>query len=854
MEITDVPAKKRILIIDDTPVMIQMLADPLETDYEILVSKSGGEGLAVAATAPQPDLILLDIVMPGMDGYEVCRRLKSNPLTTDIPIIFLSSRKKEEDENKGFALGAVDYITKPFNPAIVRARVKAHILLKQHHDELETSVRERTAELIEINRRLEQEIIEHNRSDGINQALFSISNAVNTSVDLHALYRSIHRSLGRVIDAANFQIALYNPETNTIDYPYCVDEAYGQVEINRAIGASTFLSMQVIKSGRSMIYNQKDIRKLLQEKGGELSHRLPEIWVGVPLKKTENAMGMIAVQSYSDPHHFDTPDLNVLHAVSGQIGLAIEQKRAADALRKSEERYKRLSEVTIEGILFHDNGVVVDCNDSFARMFGYNRSELLGKNAIEICICHEYRATIYKNIMNSLSEPFEIKGQKQAGSVFPLEMESRETHYFGKTLMVTSVRDISERKRTEEKIIRMQKMEAIGTLAGGIAHDFNNLLGGILGNIGLLQMSLPEDHQALSRARTIEKIVQRGANLAKQLLGYAREGKYQIQIISINLLIRETLEMFSRTRRQILIHTSLQKDLWNVEGDPTQIEQVLLNLYINAADAMPSGGELFIDTENIMLSKIHAKHHLGEAGQYVVISVRDTGHGMDKETKKRIFDPFFTTKAVGKGTGLGLASAYGIVKNHNGNIDVYSEPGKGSIFKIYLPSCDKQAEEAVALEEKSVLRGNETILLVDDEYEFRDVGEAMLRELGYTVITAVNGREACEIFSDGKDAIDLVILDMIMPLMNGGETFNRLKSTKPAIKVLLSSGYSADSEAADILARGCDGFIQKPFRLIELSKRVRELLDKKQGESSKLKAESPKGKAEGGKGKRGQRY
>ncbi|MFZ5570330.1 MAG: response regulator [Thermodesulfobacteriota bacterium] len=948
-------ATKRILIVDDTPVMAQLLARTLSPDYDILVAENGRDGIAAAAAQPMPDLILLDIAMPEMDGYEVCRRLKNSPSTADIPVIFLTAMDSNDDQNRGFAAGAVDYITKPFNPILIKARVNAHLQTKRNQEELEFLVQERTRELLEINRRLQQEIQDRSRSDEINQALYSISNAVNTSSDLDALYRSIHRIMSRVIDAADFLIATYEPGTETIRYPYWVNESRHRLETEESIRVSNILLMEVIKTGRSMVFRRQDILALVQAAVYEYQGLLPEVWLGVPLKSRDTIIGAVAVQHDSDPDHFDVPDVNVLHTVSGQIAMAIEQKRAQEALRKSEERhskvleatsdgiwdwdirtnglyvdpsyyrlldyepyefpnrieewwkvvhpddvkplrraliahlkagtekfnaefrarkkngdfvwisgrgkvveidaegrptrmagthteithrklaeqalsesqerYKRLSEVTIEGVLFHDKGVVIDCNDSFAAMFGYQRDELLGKNVIEVCACPEYHEMIYQNVRDSYNEPYEIKGLKKDGTVFPVELEGKESHYFGKILRVTAVRDLSERKRTEEKMIRMQKMEAIGTLAGGIAHDFNNLLGGILGNIGLLQMYLPEGGPAWTRLKTIEKIVHRGANLAKQLLGYAREGKYQISPININLLIRETLEMFGRTRRQVIIHSHLQNDPWTVEGDPTQIEQVLLNLYINAADAMPNGGELFVETENMVISKIHAKQHLGEPGQYVMISVRDTGHGMDKEIKKRIFDPFFTTKDVGKGTGLGLASAYGIIKNHNGNIDVYSEPGKGSIFKIYLPSSDKHAGEVVQAEEKT-LKGSETILLVDDEYEFRDVGEEMLRELGYEVITAVNGQEACDIFTARHGAIDLVILDMIMPIMGGGKTFDFLKTIQPSARVLLSSGYSADSEAAEILSRGCDGFIQKPFRMFELSKKLRELLDK----------------------------
>jgi CheY-like chemotaxis protein len=369
-------------------------------------------------------------------------------------------------------------------------------------------------------------------------------------------------------------------------------------------------------------------------------------------------------------------------------------------------------------------------------------------------------------------------------------------------------------------------MEAIGTLAGGIAHDFNNLLMGIQGRASLMLMDIDSIHPNYVHFKEIEDIVKRGADLTKQLLGFARGGKYEVKPTDMNDLISKSSDMFARTKKEISVYGKYQEGIWTVEADKGQIEQVLLNLYVNAWQAMPGGGELYLRTENITLDESYVKPFHVKPGRYVKISITDTGAGMDKATRQRIFEPFFTTKEMGRGTGLGLASAYGIIKNHEGVINVYSEQGKGTTFSIYLPASDKEV-----IEEKEVfgelLKGTETVLFVDDEEMIREVGGALLRQLGYKVLSAGNGKEAVEVYSNNKDKIDIVILDMIMPEMGGGKAYDKMKEINPDIKVLLSSGYSVNGDATKILKRGCDGFIQKPFNMKQLSKSIREILDKR---------------------------
>jgi PAS domain S-box-containing protein len=385
-------------------------------------------------------------------------------------------------------------------------------------------------------------------------------------------------------------------------------------------------------------------------------------------------------------------------------------------------------------------------------------------------------------------------------------------------------KDITEQRQLEGELAQAQKMKAIGTLAGGIAHDFNNLLMGIQGRASLMFLDTDSDHPHYEHLKGIEDIVESGAGLTKQLLGFARGGKYEVKPTRLNDLIDKTARLFGRTKKEITLHKSYQKDIWPSEVDRGQIEQVLLNLYVNAWHAMDGGGDLYLRTKNVTLEKQDVTPLGVVPGNYVKISVTDTGVGIDEETQRRIFEPFFTTKEMGRGTGLGLASAYGIIQNHGGVIDVVSKEGKGTTFSIYLPASAKK----IPKEEDgptTVLRGTESVLLVDDEDMIIDVGQEILEEMGYKVFLARSGKEAIETYAENKHKIDMVILDMIMPDMGGGEAYDRMKEVDPNVKVLLSSGYSIEGQASDILARGCNGFIQKPFSVKQLSHTIRQVLD-----------------------------
>jgi len=395
--------------------------------------------------------------------------------------------------------------------------------------------------------------------------------------------------------------------------------------------------------------------------------------------------------------------------------------------------------------------------------------------------------------------------------------------------IVVNIRDISARKNAEQERSKLQeqlqqamKMEAIGRLAGGVAHDFNNVLMAIQGNVSLMLLDCDPGHDLFPRLRNIEKQVASGSRLTSRLLGYARKEPQQWRAVQINRLVRDSAETFGRTRKDLSIELCLDENLAPVHGDPDQVEQILWNLFINASDAMPQGGRIQVTTKNASREEM-AGRNLPKPGPYVMLSVADSGMGIDPETIAHIFEPFFTTKAAGKGTGLGLASVYGIVKTHGGHIDAESENGLGAVFHVFLPAGQAEGVEA-SVAPHCPVRGTGTILLVDDEESVRSVGEEMLTRLGYVVHPAAGGREALEIFRRYKDRIDGVILDLVMPEMSGSKVFEELRQVSPAVRILLSSGFDEDERAAPLLMCGGAAFMQKPFTLDRLSEMLTSLL------------------------------
>ncbi len=559
----------------------------------------------------------------------------------------------------------------------------------------------------------------------------------------------------------------------------------------------------------------------------------------VPIAYEKESLGILAVDNVSSRRPLQQSDMNLLMGVASQAAVSIANARAFAELAQSEEKYRSIMEGIEEGYFEVDQkGRLTFFNDASSRILGRSADQLHGLNYRSFMseegakkIARGFR-TLYAG--NKPLKAKEVEIFRLDGTTRYLELSaSLIRNSDGSTAGIRGlVRDVTERRQAEEdrrmleaQLMQAQKMEALGTLAGGVAHDFNNLLMGIQGNTSLTMMEMDPGDPLFERLSSIEAYVKKSAHLTQQLLGFARKGKYQVQSLDLSELVANSNDLFGRTHKEIRITSRLDKALWTVAADPLQIEQVLLNLYVNAFQAMPEGGELLVVTENVQLPESRTRPFGKEPGRYVRVSVADTGVGMDETTLQRIFEPFFTTKKPGEGTGLGLASVYGIVKNHRGFIDVRSAVGRGTEFEFFFPAIEAPARVAKTNADDA-LGGTETLLIIDDEQMILDVTSEMLKRIGYQVKTAPNGSEGIKIFRCTKDRIPLVILDMVMPEMTGAQVFNELKKIDPGVCVLLASGYSAEKQAARMLEEPYTDFIQKPYDIRRLSRKIRSLLEK----------------------------
>ena len=509
-----------------------------------------------------------------------------------------------------------------------------------------------------------------------------------------------------------------------------------------------------------------------------------------------------------------------------------DRKRHEEQLRELDKKTRLLIEQSPVGIAIFQDGVYCYANPELLKILNCeNKDQILGEPITLFVAPGHQRLFIERckrHIQGKGGRPsYQVEGVKRNGELFDMVLWPKKIDYEGQPAILAFVMDVTETKNLRNQLVRAQKMEAIGTLAGGIAHDFNNLLQVIVGYSELMMMNPALPDQFSRGIKSINKVAVNGAELVRRLLTFARKTESSVAPLILNDKIKHSRELLDRTLpKMIQIELKLSKDPTLINADASQIEQIIINLAVNAGHAMPEGGSLVIETKTVNLERAYCLDHIeATPGPYVLLSVSDTGAGIDKKTLERIFEPFFTTKGPGIGTGLGLSMVYGIVKQHGGHITCYSEPGAGTTLKIYFPAIDSEVKSEKPMDLVVPKRGTETILLVDDNESVRDLGEEMLLEYGYRVITASNGREALQIYSSDRENISLVILDLFMPEMGGKECLRALLRMDPKVRVLLVSGFTQNGEIRDALDSGARGFIGKPVDIPQFLEKIRKIID-----------------------------
>lgn len=672
------------------------------------------------------------------------------------------------------------------------------------------------------------DVTDMHRMEAERQVISDVIHALNQTANLDQLLEQVHQALKKVLYAENCYIALHDPVENTFHFPFFVDQ-FDTTPPPKKVDRSC--TAYVFRTGCAMLIPQAEFDRLAAKGEVELVGSPSPAWLGVPLKTPTATIGVLGVQHYENENAYDIRDLEFLDSVGGHIAIAIERRRAEDALRRSESIFRLLfsQNPLPTWVIDQETLGFIQVNQATIEQYGYTADEFKKLTTFDI-LAPEEAERLREHFRHSPMQGRHIghwKHRKKDGTTFEVEISSHEFIYGDRRVRLVVAQDISERHLLEEQLRQAQKMEAVGRLAGGVAHDFNNLLMVIKGHIDLLLHGPAISARIARKIEQIDHAADRATSLTRQLLAFSRLQVLQPRVMNLNNVVEEMGRLLPRLiGEDIELLIGLSADLGSIRADASQMEQIIMNLAVNARDAMPGGGRLRIETSNAELDDSYtASHPIVRSGRYILLNVTDTGTGMDPETQAHIFEPFFTTKEQGKGTGLGLATVYGIVKQSGGFIWVYSELGKGTSFKIYLPRVDEPVEDPGSSKSAGEApRGTETILLAEDENDVREVAREFLESGGYTVLEASNGAEAVRLAAAHKGKIDLLVTDMVMPGMTGPELASRLQKDNLNIRVIYMSGYSEQAAVEAAQSQTLTRLLTKPFSRITFLRMVREVL------------------------------
>jgi two-component system, cell cycle sensor histidine kinase and response regulator CckA len=673
------------------------------------------------------------------------------------------------------------------------------------------------------------DISDRTRVEALSSALYRVAEQSSSANDLQQFFAAVHSIVDELMYARNFYIALFDPATELLSFPYFVDE-HDVAPPPKKMGRG--LTDHLIRTGDPLLATP-EVLQAMEDRGEVARNGSRSLdWMGVPLKVGNNTFGALVVQTYSKNIRYGERDKEILTFVARQLASAVEIKRNEQALRRSEARYRSLVQSSVYGIYRSSlEGRFLDVNPALITMLGYGSAEevlLLDPEKDIFAHAEEHTRLIDEFRRTGRLDGIEVKWNRKDGSTITVRISGRAVSSADEPADVLEAiaEDVTDRRALEDQFRQAQKMEAVGRLAGGVAHDFNNLLMVISGYAEVILTKLEVEHPLREKAQAIQQASDRATTLTRQLLAFSRKQLLELKVVDVNAIVSD-MERLLRPLigENVELAAKLAPEAGYIRADAGQLEQVLMNLVVNAKDAMPSGGKLTIQTQSIVLEESHRRGQTFiRPGNYVMLSVSDTGTGMDKETQSRIFEPFFTTKEKGKGTGLGLSTVYGIVKQSGGYVMVQSEEGRGTTFHIYLPRVEGTAEKHAAPVARAAAGGTETILLVEDEESVRQLVRDTLEGKGYKVVEAENGEAGLAAATVHRGKIDLVITDVVMPGLGGREMVEQLSKTRPETKVLYLSGYTEDAIISEGTIESGTAFLQKPFTLQNLSRKVREVL------------------------------